>query len=230
MNVISVLTAVLYVISSLLLYPVMLCLVFVFAFTLYAGGGFLAEWGTRRRSAFLLDPFLTRLVDWIESHRSEAAPCCAPTIPTEGAIPPFLARFFSAVVERLQRADQQAGLASAEPDAEIAFVLREEEERLRRGTDRLRVVVKVGPSLGLLGTLIPMGTALAALATGNLEVMAREMVIAFVATVVGLASGTLAFVMSAVKGRWTAQDLNRLTYSAERLSASASRARQESRT
>lgn len=224
MNLLGSLQAVLYVISSLLLYPVMAYLVVVFAYVLYAGGGFLADWGGRRRSTFQLDPFLDRLAEWLETQRfqGDGAPCCAPSIPTEGAMPAFLARFFSAAVPRLLR-------DGAEADAEIAFCLREEEERVRREIDRLRVVVKVGPSLGLLGTLIPMGTALAALAQGNLEGMANNLIIAFTTTVVGLASGTLAFVMSAVKARWTAQDLNRLTYAAERLSAAASRVREGSR-
>ena len=35
------------------------------------------------------------------------------------------------------------------------------EERLRRPTKGALALVKVGPSLGLLGTLIPMGSSLA---------------------------------------------------------------------
>ena len=60
-----------------------------------------------------------------------------------------------------------------------------------RGTPHgSRLLVKVGPSLGLLGTLIPMGTALASLATGNLDAMAGQMVVAFTTTIIGLACGT----------------------------------------
>lgn len=35
--------------------------------------------------------------------------------------------------------------------------------------DRIRFVIKVGPALGLMGTLIPMGISLAALAEGNIQ-------------------------------------------------------------
>ena len=52
------------------------------------------------------------------------------------------------------------------------------------------MLVKVGPSLGLLGTLIPMGSSLASLATGNLEAMAGQMIVAFTTTIIGLATGT----------------------------------------
>ena len=54
-------------------------------------------------------------------------------------------------------------------------------------------------SLGLLGTLIPMGTSLASLALGNLEAMAGQMVVAFTTTIIGLATGTLAYVVAVAR-------------------------------
>ena len=216
MSPMSSLQAVLYVISELLLYPVMACLVAIFAYTLYAVGGFLADWAARRRSRFQLDPFLEKFLPWAESHGREGASCCGPTFPTDGPMPRPLARFLEAVTPRLSR-------EGAEPDAEIALCLRAEEERIGREVDRLRVIVKVGPSLGLLGTLIPMGTALAALAAGNLEGMANNLIIAFTTTVVGLAAGTVAYVITSAKARWAAEEMNRLEYVAERLSKAMSR-------
>ena len=80
----------------------------------------------------------------------------------------------------------------------------EREERARHSLVASRMLVKVGPSLGLLGTLIPMGTSLASLATGNLEAMAGQMVVAFTTTIIGLATGTLAYVVAAVRQTWVA--------------------------
>lgn len=222
MTPMSVLQAILYVISELLLLPVMVCLVLVFAYTLYAVGGFLAEWTARRRSRFQLDPFLERFLPWAESHAREGAACCAPTFPTDGAMPRPLERFLSAVSGRVAR-------EGCEPDVEIALCLRAEEARVGREVDRLRMVVRIGPSLGLLGTLIPMGTALAALAGGNLEGMANNLIIAFTTTVVGLAAGTVAYVIASAKARWAAEDLDRLAYVAERLSKALSREAVEGR-
>lgn len=37
--------------------------------------------------------------------------------------------------------------------------------------DKLRLLIRVGPSLGLMGTIIHMGSALAALSQGNVEEM-----------------------------------------------------------
>jgi biopolymer transport protein ExbB/TolQ len=80
-----------------------------------------------------------------------------------------------------------------------------------------RALVKVGPSLGLLGTLIPMGTALASLASGNLEAMAGQMVVAFTTTIIGLAIGTLAYVVTVVRQGWLNEAVREQRYLAERI-------------
>ncbi|MBI3269800.1 MAG: MotA/TolQ/ExbB proton channel family protein [Planctomycetes bacterium] len=210
MNVLHALSGILYVISSLLLYPVMLFLVLVFGYTLYAFGQFLAEASARRRMTLQPEAFLPGFLGGVTAGR--------PAPPADARLPPGLRRFLASTSERMRPADSHAG-------TEIAYCLRSEEERLGREVDRLRIVVKVGPSLGLLGTLIPMGTALAALAGGNLEGMANNMIIAFTTTVVGLAAGTLAYVMTAAKARWTAEELTLLAYVADRLEHAVTAAR-----
>jgi biopolymer transport protein ExbB/TolQ len=82
-----------------------------------------------------------------------------------------------------------------------------------------QVLVKVGPSIGLLGTLIPMGSALATLSQGNLEGMAGQMVAAFTSTIIGLATGTAGFVVAAQRLRWMAQDVRELRLLADLLAA-----------
>ena len=52
--------------------------------------------------------------------------------------------------------------------------------------DRLRFLIKIGPMLGLMGTLIPMGPALAGLASGDIGSMAYNMQLAFATTVIGV--------------------------------------------
>ena len=51
-----------------------------------------------------------------------------------------------------------------------------------------RTLSKLGPVLGLMGTLIPMGPALVGLSTGDIASMAYNMQVAFATTVVGLFS------------------------------------------
>jgi len=96
-------------------------------------------------------------------------------------------------------------------------LLLEREERLRHSLAPSRMLVKVGPSMGLLGTLIPMGTSLASLATGNLEAMAGQMVVAFTTTIIGLATGTLAYVVAAARQGWVNESIREQRFLAERI-------------
>ena len=71
-----------------------------------------------------------------------------------------------------------------------------EETRLIKKTNKTDILVRVGPSLGLLGTLIPLGPGLAALGTGDIATLAESLTIAFDTTVTGLTVGALAFLIS----------------------------------
>lgn len=93
------------------------------------------------------------------------------------------------------------------------------EERVRQSLSWPRLLVRVGPSLGLIGTLIPMGTALAALAAGNLEAMSGQMIVAFTTTIIGIACGTIAFVIASVRQAWVTQTVRELRFIAERVAA-----------
>ena len=88
-----------------------------------------------------------------------------------------------------------------------------------RRLDGVRFVVRVGPALGLMGTLIPMGISLAGLAQGNLPKMAESMTTAFTATVVGLACSVSAYVLSLVREHWLRSDLTDIAYAAETMLA-----------
>ncbi len=78
-----------------------------------------------------------------------------------------------------------------------------------------KLLVKIGPMLGLMGTLIPMGPALVGLATGNISSMANNMQVAFATTVIGIIIGAVGFITLQVKQRWVADDINILEYIVE---------------
>ena len=80
-----------------------------------------------------------------------------------------------------------------------------------------KLIAKIGPILGLMGTLIPMGPALVGLATGDVASMASNMQVAFATTVVGLIIGAVGFITLQVKQRWFADDMNVLEYIVESL-------------
>ena len=79
------------------------------------------------------------------------------------------------------------------------------------------MLARVGPMFGLMGTLIPMGPALIGLASGNIQQLASNLVIAFSTTVIGILVGVICYSISMVKRRWYAQDLSDMEYIVELL-------------
>lgn len=75
-----------------------------------------------------------------------------------------------------------------------------------------KTLSKMGPMLGLMGTLIPMGPALVGLSTGDISSMAYNMQVAFATTVVGLFAAAIGFITNQVKQRWYVQDLTNLDF------------------
>ncbi len=82
-----------------------------------------------------------------------------------------------------------------------------QETRLIKKTNKTDILVKVGPSLGLLGTLIPLGPGLAALGTGDIATLAQALTIAFDTTVTGLTVGAVSFLISKYKKQWYESEL-----------------------
>lgn len=80
-----------------------------------------------------------------------------------------------------------------------------------------KTLSKMGPMLGLMGTLIPMGPALVGLSTGDIASMAYNMQVAFATTVVGLFAAAIGFITQQVKQRWYLQDMTNLEFLSEML-------------
>ena len=78
-----------------------------------------------------------------------------------------------------------------------------------------KTLTKMGPMLGLMGTLIPMGPALVGLSAGDISSMAYNMQVAFATTVVGLFASAIGFITQQVKQRWYLQDMTNLEFLAE---------------
>jgi len=89
--------------------------------------------------------------------------------------------------------------------------------RSLRKLERSRMLVRFGPALGLMGTLIPLSPALAGLARGNVGELSENLRVAFSITVVGLLIGAIAFAISLIRDRLYAQDLSDLEYVAATL-------------
>jgi biopolymer transport protein ExbB/TolQ len=86
---------------------------------------------------------------------------------------------------------------------------------VQRRLDRTRLLVRAGPAIGLMGTLIPLAPGLAALGDGDVSALAENLRDAFGATVVGLLVGTVAFALTLARTRMYTEDLTALEQGAE---------------
>ncbi|MCA8959934.1 MAG: MotA/TolQ/ExbB proton channel family protein [Planctomycetes bacterium] len=107
--------------------------------------------------------------------------------------------------------------ALSHPGAHRAKTLDDLELESERALDRMLIGLRLGPLLGLAGTLIPLGPALMALSDGDLAALSSRLVVAFTTTVIGLVIGALSFVMHTVRRQWYVQDLADAEFLLERI-------------
>ena len=100
---------------------------------------------------------------------------------------------------------------------EVEHALANYELAVQRRLDRTRILVRAGPAIGLMGTLIPLAPGLAALGDGNVAQLAGDLRDAFAATVIGLLVGTVAFALTLSRTRMYTEDLAALERAAARL-------------
>jgi biopolymer transport protein ExbB/TolQ len=187
----NIITNILYWISTGLLVPVVVLLVFFFLRALLLIGGFFGQYLTVRRVN-------TRLAQQVHDLDASGLDAFAASLPTKGNIP---------VVESLRQLLAHRGDA-----AKVELILSEYEIAADSSLSLPKVLTKMGPMLGLMGTLIPMGPALVGLASGDIASMAYNMQVAFATTVVGLVTSAIGFVTQQARERWYVRDLSLLEY------------------
>ena len=92
------------------------------------------------------------------------------------------------------------------------YLLTKYENEAEKDVALSKMLSKVGPVLGLIGTLISMSPALVGLSTGDISGMAYNMQVVFATTVVGLVISAVGLVSLQFKQRWYAKDTNNLDY------------------
>ena len=73
------------------------------------------------------------------------------------------------------------------------------------------LIVKLGPTFGLLGTLTPLGPGIIALAQGDTATLSLSLLAAFDTTVIGLVAASICTVISMIRRRWYSKDKTMLT-------------------
>ena len=87
-------------------------------------------------------------------------------------------------------------------EALAARLITEERTRYKRIIAISDMIVRLGPVFGLLGTLIPLGPGVIALAQGDTFTLSSSLLTAFDTTVAGLLCAALCAVISAVRRGW----------------------------
>lgn len=199
MNFLGVLENGLFALGQVLRLPVMLLLWACVGFALYYAGRCLFDAVARQREHGGFD-----INRWLK-----AGPVLAADAARVNRLP--------MAPRQLLRDVQREAAETSLQDGGLENLVAAHDERLRRSLNGPRALVKIAPSLGLLGTLIPMGGSLAALASGNLEAMAGQMVVAFTTTIIGLGAGTLAYVIAMVRQSWVNEAIREQRFVAERV-------------
>lgn len=101
-------------------------------------------------------------------------------------------------------------LANNDSEDYSDYILTRYETEVQKDVNLSRLLTKLGPVLGLVGTLISMSPALVGLSTGDISGMAYNMQVVFASTVVGLVISAVGLFTCQLKQRWYANDVNNL--------------------
>jgi len=202
-----------YIISNALLIPVMASLVGGVAFSLFELGRFVYEFILRRKH-----PSRIEEIAWIFDRENATETGCKSGECLSEALKIIRSKGSSKLVhdfindlERLSAKIKDERILKVQ----VEKTIQNYEEKVARRTEITRILVRVGPMLGLMGTLIPMGPALLALSQGDVVTLANNLIIAFGTTVLGLLIGGIAYMMTEVRNRWYDRDLSDIAYICE---------------
>ena len=187
---------ILYWISTGLLVPVIVLLIVLFGRALLLIGSFFGQYISVRKTETLLKQEFDSLNKDNMTMLSERLPKQQKSLVVD-----YIRRM-------LEHKDSEAHLQKLLSDFEIASAA---------DLATSKTLAKMGPMLGLMGTLIPMGPALVGLSTGDIASMAYNMQVAFATTVVGLFSAAIGFITGQVKTRWYQHDSVNLQFLADLL-------------
>jgi biopolymer transport protein ExbB/TolQ len=187
-------------VASALQVPVLILALLALALVIVEIGAFSVEVWTRRRPRFatLAGSAERARLALLDDDRKQAEIAVAGV-----ARSPAMAATAAFIVDhaRLQDSEHQLNKALADFDIES-----------QRRLSRTRLLVRAGPALGLMGTLIPLSPALTGLAHGDTATLSHDLRIAFSVTVVGLMVGAIAFGLSLWRDQMYSQDLSDLEY------------------
>jgi len=192
----------LYIFSTAFLYPVIVSLLLLFAWSLALLGSLINEYTSRHRILTELEEASLKAAHMSREGRTKEASSALKSYQCP--------RQLSLALEQIGHS-LETGLF----DLKFEKILQDIELSMAKALEPVRIGVKVGPILGLMGTLIPMGPALLGLSQGDIKSLADNLVIAFATTVIGLVVGGVCYGTMVIRTRWYRQDLSDLEYAVD---------------
>lgn len=193
----GILTSILHAISQSILIPVIIILLIFVIFALISVGALIAEYTSRKKFNIEESEELIRSLYNLNNIDEMKDKINQSNIGEINKV---------AMIKLIDYSDFKSKTKRAFADK----LIEEEELRMAKTVEKTDIVVRLGPTFGLMGTLIPMGPGLAALGAGDIQTLAQAIIIAFDTTVTGLASSAVAYVISKLRKRWYEEDLSNL--------------------
>ena len=183
------LTGSLDVISQSLTIPVLVILLVIVIISIIILGGAIAEYTSRRKVP------VGTIRDLIYEINRAASVDELNNVISSAKIPKAQKKVLSEIAS-----SSELGNASREALARKLFEF--EEEKTMNSLQKTDIITRIGPTLGLMGTLIPMGPGLAALGAGDINTLASSLTVAFNTTIVGIGSGALCYFIGKIRSGW----------------------------
>ena len=183
------LTGSLDVISQSLTIPVLVILLVIVIISIISLGGIIAEYTSRRKVP------VGTIRDLIYEINEASSVDELKNIISNAKIPKSQKKVLTELAS-----SQNLGKNSREALATKLFEF--EEEKTMNALQKTDIITRIGPTLGLMGTLIPMGPGLAALGAGDINTLASSLTVAFNTTIVGIGSGALCYVIGKIRSGW----------------------------
>jgi biopolymer transport protein ExbB/TolQ len=185
-----------YQLANAFFWPVAIALLALLAITLIDLGRLLVTFWRKSREPHSDLPAIARAL--VQSETIEGAL-------DDVVLSPSLRRFWTRVETRLKETGSGANV-----DLWLEEVLQHEEINAAGRLDRTRLFVRIGPMLGLAGTIIPLGPALRSLLGGDMAGMVNHLVVGFGAVVCGLVMSGVSYFITLVRERWTRVELKEM--------------------
>ena len=183
------LTGSLDVISQSLTIPVLVILLVIVIITIIALGGVIAEYTSRRKVPVGTIRDLIYEINAAESQEK------LKSVISNAKIPKSQKKVLTEIAS-------SESLGDTSREALACKLFEYEEEKTLSSLQKTDIITRIGPTLGLMGTLIPMGPGLAALGAGDINTLASSLTVAFNTTIVGIGSGALCYVIGKVRSGW----------------------------